>query len=481
MEMGELLTQRIGILGLGVNNIGLTKWLLARGAKRITICDANITLRHDFADWEKKVSWRLGADYLRDLTQFDVVFRTPGIPYLHPEIQKAKRAGVVVTSQTALFFELSPARIIGVTGTKGKGTTATLIAEILEAQQSHDRRLQTKKRSAGRVYLAGNIGRDPFEFLDSLTIRDWVVLELSSFQLQDLNRSPHIAVVLKITSDHLDHHGSHEEYVRAKMSVAAHQFPADHLVLYADGQEQRVLAERSQATVWRFSRTQPVDRGAYVRWVRGTGVRYGEILLRDHGRDRLIARTYDLKLRGEHNLENVTAAVTAAYLAGAGLGVIRHTVTHFYGLKHRLQHVGVVAGRTFYNDSFATNPEPTIAALKSFSEPVHLIVGGSSKSADFRVLAREIATSTVRSLIPLGRVEGVRIAAEVAKVAKGAQLTIYPPVDSMREAVGWAYRASKPGEVILLSPAAASFDLFPNYKDRGDQFIRAVARLGVRG
>jgi len=269
--------------------------------------------------------------------------------------------------------------------------------------------------------------------------------------------------------------------VQAKLALAAHQYPADQLVLYADGREHRVFAERSQATVWQFSRQVSVNRGAYVRWIRGSGARYGEIFLRDHGRDRLIARTYDLKLRGEHNLENVTAAVTAAYLAGAGLGVIRKTVVHFYGLQYRLQHVGVVAGRTFYNDSFATNPEPTIAALKSFTEPVHLIVGGSSKSADFHELAREIVGSTVRSLIPLGRVEGARIAAEVARVAKDRALTIYPPVDSMREAVTWAYRASAPGDVILLSPAAASFDLFPNYKDRGDQFVRAVARLGVRG
>ncbi|MEK7460747.1 MAG: Mur ligase family protein, partial [Patescibacteria group bacterium] len=239
LTLDYLLARRIAVLGVGINNQALVAWLLKHKAESVTICDQNPAVRLDNPAWEQKVAWRLGADAFSHLTDFELVIRSPGIPYLSPFIQQAKAAGVEISSQTKLFFALSPAKIIGVTGTKGKGTTASLIFEILKANS-----LQTADYGESRspsavvhqpnIFLAGNIGRDPFEFLDDLTPLDWVVLELSSFQLQDMEQSPEIAVILDITSDHLDHHRDRAEYVAAKVPIVAHLRPEQAAVFNFD-------------------------------------------------------------------------------------------------------------------------------------------------------------------------------------------------------------------------------------------------------
>lgn len=477
-EQTDFLQKRIGILGLGVNNLALVGWLLARGARSITVCDQNPAVRLVHPSWEQRLMWRLGPGYLDHLDDFEVVIRSPGIPWLSPAIQQAKAAGVEISSQTKLFFALSPARIIGVTGTKGKGTTASLIKEILEAEFKH-RQAQNQ-----RVFLAGNIGKDPFAFIDDLTKDDWVVLELSSFQLQDLEQSPDIAVVLNITSDHLDHHRSRDEYLAAKASIIRYQRPEQKAVVNFDSETALCFVAATSGEDWYFSRRTVVDRGVYVDWGENMAERgqprSGSLHFRDEtGRDQTLFRTNELLLRGEHNLENIGAAATAAYLAGCELATIRQIVPQFPGLEHRLERVGDLKGRVFYNDSFATNPEPVMAALASFYEPVHLIVGGSTKQADFGELGRFIAhDSSVVSLIPLGHVEGPRIAEAVRTQKPPPRLVVYPPVRSMKEAVELAVRKSQPGEVILLSPGCASFDLFANYKERGRAFKEIATKLG---
>lgn len=476
MTLESLKQQRVGVIGVGINNLVLIDWLIRHGVDEITICDQNPAVRLEHPDWEGKVTWRLGPDYLEQLADFGLVFRTPGVPYLSPKIQQALAAGVEISSQTKLFFELCPAKVIGVTGTKGKGTTATLITRLLQQQVRDD-------KTTAKIYLAGNIGQDPFIFVDDLRPDDWVVLELSSFQLQDLNKSPHIGVVLNITVDHLDHHKNRDEYVEAKTSIVRHQQPTDFAVINFDSETAMAVGNLSLGQDWYFSRKSEVDRGAFVRWdpAKAGQPKTGTVLLRDGiGHDTGIIEIDRIPLRGEHNLDNVTAAVTAAHVAGVGVGAMATVLAKFQGLEHRLELVADKNGIQCFNDSFATNPEPVMAAVTSFHEPVHLIVGGRTKGADFTELGKAIVRSSVKTVIPLGEEESLRIVAAIEAARTSEQPAILPVAKTMDEAVDVAVRQAKRGEVVLLSPGATSFDLFPNYKVRGKMFAQAAHRaLGI--
>jgi len=320
---------KIGILGFGVENQALLKWLFNHEANCITICDANPKLeilnskqilnsKSKFSKLEIKS--RLGKNYLKNLTDFEVVFRTPGISPLTPELLEAKIKGVEISSQIKLFMDLCLAKTIGVTGTKGKGTTSTLIYEILKNS--------SVKRLASKVYLGGNIGNPPIEFLDKLTKNDWVVLELSSFQLQDLAKSPNIAVVLDIKTDHLDYHKNQKEYVEAKENIVRYQSKNDFTVVNLDYLTSFGFAAVSPSkNDYYFSRRKSVDQGTYVEWgEKRRGAHFGKIILRTSEKDIEICETYDITLRGEHNLENISAAITASYLAGASVESIKKVV-----------------------------------------------------------------------------------------------------------------------------------------------------------
>ncbi len=365
-----------------------------------------------------------------DLAGFEIVFRSPGFYRLSPMLIKAEKAGAVITSATKLFFALCPAKIIGVTGTKGKGTTATLIYEIL-------------KSSGKKVYLAGNIGRPMLKLLPRLKPDDWVCLELSSFQLHDLTLSPHIAVVLNVTSDHLDVHKDIREYRLAKTNILRYQQASDYAVINADYKTTKKLAGLTPAKIHWFSRHHlDLDRSR-------------------------------VKLRGEHNLENISAAMIAAGLAGAPKAIIVKTVYRFKGLEHRLELVRNVKGVTFYNDSFSTTPETAMAAVKSFSEPLTLILGGSEKGSDYRRLGRLIVKSkNVKTLILIGKT-----APQIRAAVRGFSGQMVNGLKDMRSIVKTAAKISRPNGVVVLSPACASFDMFLNYKDRGKQFKYWVNKL----
>ncbi|MFH1188068.1 MAG: Mur ligase family protein, partial [bacterium] len=263
LNINSLKNKKIAILGLGVNNEKLVDFLLKNNLP-ITICDRdeNKDIKLPHYSLNKLVRWKLGEKYLDDLEMFDIVFRSPGIPYLNPKIQKLKKQGVEISSQTKLFFELCPAMIIGVTGTKGKGTTSTLIFEIL-------------KKSGKNVFLAGNIGEDPFSYLERLKETDIIVLELSSFQLQDLDRSPRIAVVLNITVDHLDHHKDREEYLEAKKSITKFQNKNDYVVVNADYSDSKNFSKLSKSKNIYFSAKKKVSSGCYYKdgWIWLAGVK----------------------------------------------------------------------------------------------------------------------------------------------------------------------------------------------------------------
>jgi len=460
--MIDLKGKKIGILGLGEENIALAKYLLDRHLNFV-ICDQKKAgelgeISEQVKNWP--VDFRLGPDYLRDLKDFDLVFRTPGLPYFHPKIQAAKAAGVKIFSQTKFFFSACPCPIIGITGTKGKGTTATLISEILKKSPIANRQSQ--------IFLGGNIGHPPIIFLDQLKKNDLVVLELSSFQLQDLHQSPHLAVILDIKVDHLDYHKDEKEYIEAKGNIVRFQEKSDFAVINADYLTSFELGLLSSGEVFWFSRRKSIDQGVWVK-------NGQEFILRYQNKEYPIIKTADVRLRGEHNWENIAAAAATSFLAGVDLDSIRKTIESFPGLEHRLEFIAQINGVKFYNDSFSTTPDTAIAAITSFGEPIVLIAGGSEKGADYTGLGKAIVSSKVKTVILIGKT-GPKIKEKIQSSLrrKKKKIKLIDKIENFKKAVSEARKEAKPGDVILLSPASASFDWFRDYKDRGNQFKSLV-------
>ncbi|MDO8488024.1 MAG: UDP-N-acetylmuramoyl-L-alanine--D-glutamate ligase [bacterium] len=401
--------KHVAILGWGVDTQDIVPWLKRQG-DRVSVLD------------EKEKPFG-------DLTKYDILVRSPGVYRYRPEILEAEKAGVVVTSKTKIFFDICPGKIIGVTGTKGKGTTSSLIFEIL--------------KSAGKdVYLAGNIGHGMFGFVDKLGLDSWVVLELSSLQLIDLTKSPHIGVLLMTTVDHLDWHKDQNEYVQAKSNLLRFQGPGDFAVVNKDYVQCRKMAQG-----WLGKKI----------WISGKdwkGV---------------------LRIRGNHHRENMAAAAAVAKIIGIKRPSVTQVAREFRGLEHRLEEVANIDGVTYFDDSISTVPETTIAAIKSFTEPVILIAGGSEKGSDFTVLGQEIAEAkSVKAVILVGLMASrIKQAIEAA----GGRVKLLEGAKDMAEIVAQAREVAKRGDVVVLSPAAASFDMFTSYKDRGDQFKQQVKAL----
>lgn len=442
--------QKVAVLGFGLEGQDLCRFLLKQKTQ-ITVFDQKDDLNgKEYQNFKKAgVNFKLGKNCLKSLSGFKFIFRSPGFKRLLPEILLAEKQGAKISSATKLFFELCPGKIIGVTGTKGKGTTAALINEIL-------------KKDNQKVFLAGNIGQPMLSLLPQIKKGNWVVLELSSFQLQDLNQSPHLAVVLFIASEHLDHHQNTEEYIQAKANIVSHQKESDLAILNADDLTSSSFASLTPAKIYCFSRQKKVN-GAYVQ--------RGQICLVGQK----VGPVKDLKIRGVHNWDNVCAAALASSLTGASLESIKKTIFSFKGLEHRLEYVKTINKVVFYNDSFSTTPETTIAAIKSFKKPIVLIAGGSEKGSDYCELGKEINCQPVKTLILIGQM-AERI--KKAVLAAGFQGEIlFRPSEKMDEIVKLAFDKSKPGDIILLSPACASFDMFKDYKQRGVQFKKYAQAL----
>ncbi len=473
----RLKRKKIGILGFGIENQALVKWFIDHKIIDITICDQNPNIKSQITNKSqiKNIKFKTGKDYLDNLENFDVVFRTPGISPLTKELVDVRKKGVEISSQIKLFFDLCPAKIIGVTGTKGKGTTSDLIFQILN--QSNKRQVTSDKGKKSQtsnlkpqIYLGGNIGNPPIEFIDSVKRDDVVILELSSFQLQDMKKSPNIAVILDIKIDHLDYHKNRSEYVKAKENIVKYQKKNDNVIVNLDYLTSFKFAAVSPAkNVYFFSRRKLIDLGTYIKWDEDN--KNGRIILKTEKKDFIICKVSDVILRGKHNLENICAAVTASYLSGVNIESIKGVVSTYKGLEHRLEYVGMVDKVGYYNDSFSTTPETAIAAIRAFSEPIILVVGGSEKGADYDQLGKVIVNSTVKTVIAIGDT-GPRIIAECRM--QNAECGIIKNCKNMQEIVQTVKKASKPGDIVLLSPASASFGMFKNYKDRGDQFKQIV-------
>ena len=448
--------KKVALLGFGIENISVAKFLLKNDIDFSVLDKApleKIIEEGQSLIKEKNLDLISGDDYLSGLGDFDIIVRSPGIPYLSEEIQAAKLNGVTVTSSTKLFFDFCPADIIGVTGTKGKGTTTSLIYEII-------------KKSGKKVYLVGNIGTPSFNVIESIKAEDLIVFELSSFQIQDLDKSPHISVLVNLDVDHLDYHKSLEEYQETKAAIFKNQTAEDFAVLNNDYPDSKRMEDIGQAKKYLFSSKEKVQNGAYVN-------PEGDVILAISGHEKVCSES-EVQLIGRHNLENIAASSIVGKILSIDTSIISEAIKSFKGLEHRTEFVREINGVKYFNDSFSTNPVPTIAAIKSFITPVTLIVGGSEKGANFSSMAGEIKKSSVKNIIFIG-VEGPRIKKSVEEVGTAAQL-----IDGDQDislVVKKAKEVTESGGVVLFSPACASFDMFKNYKDRGNKFKDAVNNL----
>lgn len=474
MNINYLASKNVAILGMGIEGVALASYLIDKSAS-VTLLDCKSQFEIEtslpaskdiFLD--KRYVLNLGESYLSDLNKFDVIFRSPGIRYLLPEIQEASRAGVIISSQIKLFFDLCPAKIIGVTGTKGKGTTSSLIYEIMK---KNDQIRMTKSEKPTKTYLAGNIGTPAISFVDELKENDWVILELSSFQLQDLHKSPHIAVVLNISSDHLDYHTDEVEYHEAKLSIVKFQQPKDFAIVNMDYLTSFKFASATDAKCYYFSGNKSVDDGAYVRATIGKNNVY-EVVCNIGGQEKIVCKSNEIKLFGRHNLENIAAATLATSVAGIELDLISEVAKDFKGLPHRLEFVREISGVKIFNDSFSTNPDPTMAAVRAFKEPKLLILGGSTKGADFDEMGKEISESDVKAIALIGDE-----ADNIGRSLKSNNFDgeIYDSGYDLNSAIASLFKVASRGDVLIFSPACASFDMFKNYKNRGEVFKEAVA------
>jgi UDP-N-acetylmuramoylalanine--D-glutamate ligase len=425
---------------VGFDTEGRASYDYYRGlGHEITICDQ----KTDIVIPDETPA-HLGEGYLDNLDTFDVIVRTAG---LQPRkiLDKNPDVGPKITTHINEFLKVSPTRnIIGVTGTKGKGTTSTLIARMLEAAGKH-------------VSLGGNIGVPPLTFLSSLSSESWVVLELSSFQLIDVQSSPHIAVCLMVVPEHLDWHASLQEYYNAKSQLFHHQSADDIAIYDSQNDASTMIAGASE--------------GHKVPYLSPPGAFVLEDALTIGGH--IVCHTSELKLLGKHNWENVCAAVTTVWQVTQNIEAIRKVVTSFTGLEHRLELVRELDGITYYDDSFGTTPETAIVALQAFTQPKVLILGGSDKGASYDALATAVKAGNVKHVVLIGQ-QADRIQAALDRVdyhnySAGGE--------TMADIVREANNSAEAGDIVLLSTACASFDMFANYKDRGDQFKTVVQEL----
>ncbi len=442
--------KKIAIIGFGKEGIAAANYL---GSKNeISVFDEKKESQIPKSDLQK--AKMVGRFYFNsDIQQdknFDYIVRSPGVKPDNLLIERLKSPQTVLTSSTEIFFDDSPCEIIGVTGTKGKGTTATLIYEMIKTKYK-------------QVYLAGNIGTPPLEILPKLKKESKIILELSSFQLLNLKKSPHIAVVLMITSEHLDWHQSAQEYKDAKKSIVSYQDKNDFAIINLDFESSKSFAQDSKAKTFYFS-TQTKTNGTYLD--------QGSIISEINSVE-VVCKKSDILLPGPHNIQNVLAAVAVAKVEEIENASIQKVLKTFKGLPHRLQLIRDHNGIKFYNDSFSTTPETTLAAIESFAASKILILGGSSKNSDFKELGAKIAKDkSVKGLILIG-IE----AEKIKKASAGFAGIVKEGCKNMHEIVKAARELAQYGDIVILSPACASFDMFTNYEDRGNQFIKEVSNL----
>lgn len=456
-----LLNKRVTVMGLGTRGggVGVARFLAERGAI-VTVTDGKTET--DLAEPMRELAglpirYVLGGHEERDFTSegADIVIRNPGVRRTSPWLAMARESGVAIEMEMSLFLRLCPAPIIGITGTKGKTTTSVLCGHMLTAWDP-------------RTVVAGNMGISALKYLDEITPDTPVVLEISNWQLEAMDehhRSPQIAVLTNISEDHLNTYNGFADYAATKRSIAHHQRPSDTLVVNADDPEAWHATAITSAQIFPFGSS---DRGTTGAWLDGD-----TLVLRTADCDERIALPDNLRDRGTHQLANVAAAAAAARTRGASIDAIVRGMTAFTGVKDRDEFVAEVNGVTYINDTAATTPIATIAALAAYKDRrIRLIVGGSDKQVELAPLAEAVATHASAIYLLDG---GVTARLNALIEARGR--ACIGPFNTMSAVVAAAAKDAQPGDVVLMSPGCASFDLFRDEFDRGEQFRQAVRTL----
>jgi UDP-N-acetylmuramoylalanine--D-glutamate ligase len=454
--------KRATIIGLAREGTALARFLAEQGAI-VTVSDLKKEeeLQGNIANLKGlPIRFVLGGHPGEVLDQTDVLFLSPGVPLEAPIVMEAKRRGIPISSETKLFTELCPAPIIGITGSSGKTTTVSLVGQMLKASGFH-------------TWVGGNIGRPLIGHLEEIEPTEKVVMELSSFQLEIMEWSPPIAAILNITPNHLDRHPSMEAYIQAKLNILCFQRPGDVVVLGYDlisNIQSQISNLKSQ--ILSFSLNEEVEQGAFLG--------DGEIILRLGDTEQPICSADEIKLLGRHNLENVLAACAIAGVAGASRQAMADVATTFEGVEHRLELVremGEAPAVRYYNDSIATSPERTVAALRSFDQPIVLLAGGRDKHLPWDEMA-QLTLQKARRLILFGEAapiieEAVRVSSSEFRVSR----EFVHRCQTLDEAVEAAAKVAQPGDVVLLSPGGTSFDAFRDFAERGERFRELVKAL----
>jgi UDP-N-acetylmuramoylalanine--D-glutamate ligase len=449
----DLKGKRVLVVGLGKSGVASALFLEKHGA-HVAVSDAKSPeqLRDEIPLLlDHGINVETGHHGERTFRDQDLIVISPGVPFDVPQLEQARARGVPVIGEVELAARSLKGRIVAITGSNGKTTTTTLAGEILRA-------------GGKRALVGGNIGTPAITFAETSTDDTWVVLEISSFQLETVATfHPHIAVVLNVTPDHLDRHHSFGNYVAAKLRIFENQTQQDFAVLNADNEPCIEMAASVKSSVYWFSRLKEIQRGAFTR--------EGRIFWRGGNTDREIMPVSDIPLKGAHNVENVLAAASVGMLAGVEPASIRKAVAGFQAVEHRLEYVATVRGVEYYNDSKATNVDATIKALESFPGRIHLILGGKDKGSDYTVL-NSLLKERVKRVYTIGAA-----ASKIASQARGTEIVSAGTLDA---AVKRASESAASGDVVLLAPACASFDQFDSYEHRGRVFKDLVHQLAAR-
>jgi len=446
----ELANKRVLVVGLGKSGVASALFLKKHGAQ-VTVSDTKSgdELRNEIPVLlDHGITVETGGHGDRTFRGQDLIVVSPGVPVDAAPLVQARALGEAVLGEVELAAQFLPGPILAITGSNGKTTTTTLTGEIMTA-------------AGFSTLVGGNIGTPAISLAERAKPETVIVLEVSSFQLETIQTfRPKVAVVLNVTPDHLDRHRTFEIYVDAKARVFENQQASDFAVLNADDATCVALGTRTRAQVFWFSRQKEVDRGAWVR--------DGNILFRDNAGQREIMQVSEIPLKGAHNLENVLAAICASALMGCAPEKIRQAVQNFKAVEHRLEFVATIRGVDYYNDSKATNVDATIKALESFPANIHLILGGKDKGSDYTVL-NDLLRKRVKIVYTIGAA-----AAKIESQIKGAEVV---HAETLENAIRKANAAAKPGDVVLLAPACASFDQFKSYEHRGKMFKDIVRGL----
>ena len=449
----SLSEKKILVVGMGKSGVAAVKVLHSFGAEVIAQ-DSKTADKIDqqFARYleENKIGAILGSAP-SDPKTYDMYVLSPGVPTDLPWINEARDAGVEIIGELELGYRITEGKYVAITGTNGKTTTTTLVGEIFKA--------------AGlKTSVVGNIGNAVVTAAAESTDEDWMVAEVSSFQLETTHEfRPVVSAILNLTPDHLNRHKTMEAYGTAKAAIHANQTEEDYLVINLDDKACYELAEGCKARLVPFSRQQQLEFGAYLEG--------DSLVLRDDFRKMTICDRSELRIIGDHNVENVLAAAAICYFAGINMSIISQAIKDFPGVEHRIEYSGSVDGVKYYNDSKGTNVDAAVIALKALRENIILIAGGDGKSQDFTELAKALE-GRVKALVLLGR-----DAPDIEKSAKAAGFNNIYNCKDMEECVCKCRELAKEGDSVLLSPACASWDMYPNYEVRGEHFKNCVKNL----